>query len=432
MHVDKRSGLNLLQAAVIEGKYDTVLNAHGLLGNFVKEFNFEKTGSNAKCFPGKTAVDILASLDKRGTGHVDIEELYKEMVEKHDSLAELHLCRSSDDAENVVELVLTEGVDINIPAKSNRTPLLWASPSSSSQFIKTLLELGADMNVQRTDDKVTPIKLAADWNNYMATRILLEYGADANIQNEDGDTPLYVCAGLGHFTVSQLLIESGCNVNMRNNADKTPLYVAVENKREHLVKLLLESKADVNMRYKQDPRDRLYFVRGKDRGRPAWHYVMGEKPLLGLFLKRSKGGMLDVADFGTVLKSGWGVSPPESVVKEMTKKACTFDKVQGSSILHVASKNTDTEVVDLLVVKHGADVNARDAEGFTPLHMAAIHGKMKVVKRLLELGADDNLTTLDGRDAADLAELNEETEIEGSSSQMTDAVPEWLARCKKL
>ena len=138
----------------------------------------------------------------------------------------------------------------------------------------------------------------------MATRVLLEYGADINIQDKFGDSPLHGSARKGHFTVSQLLIDSGCNVNLRNNKDKTPLYVAVENKREHLVKLLLENKADVNMGCKQDPINRVYLVRGKDRGRPARHYVMVEEPLLGLFLKKTTGGDLDVADFGTILKSG--------------------------------------------------------------------------------------------------------------------------------
>ena len=80
----------------------------------------------------------------------------------------------NDDAEKAVELVLTDGVDINIPAKSNRTPLLWASPPSSSQFFKTLVDLGADVNVQRTDDKGSSLVLAAYWNNYMATCILLQ------------------------------------------------------------------------------------------------------------------------------------------------------------------------------------------------------------------------------------------------------------------
>ena len=412
MYVDRRSGFNLLQAAVFEGKYDTVLKAHGLLGNFVKEMNFEKTGSNAKCFPGKTAVDILASLEKKGTGHADIEELHRVLVERYNSLTKLHVCHWNGDMEKAVELVLTEGVDINIPAQSNRTPLLWASPSSSSQFIMTLIDLGAVVNVQRTDDKVAPLVLSAEWNNYMASRVLMEYGADADIQNQAGDAPLHYCAHKGKFSVSQLLIESGCNVNLRNNGGKTPLYVAVENKQEHLVKLLLDSNADVNMRYKQDPTKRLYLVIGLDGGRLVWHYVMVEKTLLGLFLKRTEGSSLDVADVGTVLKSGSGQDPPEAIRQEMINKVdALYKELQGNTLLHLASENNDTELMELLV-KHGADVNSRDAEGFTPLHVAAIHGDMQVVKKLVELKTDVHLTTLDGKDAADLAQLNEEKEIE--------------------
>lgn len=211
LNVDSDSGFNLLQAAVFEGNYSTVFKAHGLLGNFVNEMNFRKTGSNAKCFPGKTAVDILTSLDKKREGHADIEKLYKDMVEIYNSLADLHLCHRNDDAEKAVELVLNEGIGINIPAQSNRTPLLVACLSSSSQFIKTLVDLGADVNVQRTDDKLAPLGLAADWDNYMATRIFLLYGADANIEDTTGDTPLHNSARHGYFSVSKLLIESGSN-----------------------------------------------------------------------------------------------------------------------------------------------------------------------------------------------------------------------------
>ena len=410
--MDRESGFNLLQAAVFEGKSSTVHKAHGLLGNFVNEMNFEKSGSSAKRFPRKTAVDILTSLDKKRKEHADIEKLYKDMAEIYNSLAALHLCHWNDDVEMAVELVLNEWIDINIPALSNRTPLLWASPSSSSQFIKTLVDLGAQVNAQRTYDKVAPLGLAASWNNYMATRILLQHGAYANIQEKSGSTPLHNSAREGNFIVSKLLIESECKINMRNNEDETPLSLAIQNKHEHVVKLLLESNADVNMRYKQDQKHRCYLVRGKDRGRPAWHYVMVSKTLLGLFLKRTKGGRLDVADFGTVLKSGWGENPPESTRKEVdTEVPVLYKEVHGNTVLHQACQTHDTQLVELLV-KHGADINCRDAEGFTPLHIAAIHGKMQDVKKLVELGADDSLTTLDGKDAAYFAELNKETEIE--------------------
>ena len=299
--MDRQTGFNLLQAAVLEGEYNTVSRAFNLLDDCLTDVNFETTGSNAKFFPGKTALDILLCLNKKEKGHFEIETRYKKEVEKHKSLTELHLCKCNADAEKAVELVVNEGVDINIPGKNNCTPLLVTSISS---YIRTLVDLGADINVQRTDDKVAPLTLAANWNNYMATHILLESGADANIQDEVGFTPLHCCARKGFFSVSQLLIQSGCNINLQNNEGKSPLYVAVENSGEQLV-----------------------------------------------------------------------------------------------------------ELVDLLV-KHGANVNSCDAEGFTPLHLAVINGKMRAVQKLVELGADVNLTTVDGRDSAELAQSNDEREIE--------------------
>jgi len=150
----------------------------------------------------------------------------------------------------------------------------------------------------------------------------------------------------------------------------------------------------------------------QNKGRPAWHFVMVEKSLLGLFLKRTKGGNLDVADFGTVLKSEWRENPPESTREEMNTEAhALYKEVQGNTLLHKTYEKQDTQLVELLV-EHGVDINCRDAEGFTPLHVTAIRGKMQVVKKFVELGADDNFITLDGKDAAYLAESNEETEIE--------------------
>ena len=41
-----------------------------------------------------------------------------------------------------------------------------------------------------------------------------------------------------------------------------------------------------------------------------------------------------------------------------------------------------------LLLEHGADVNARRKNGFTPLHIASIFGILEVVRLLLEHGAD--------------------------------------------
>ena len=50
MQVDKQSGFNLLQAAVLDGEYNIVLNAHGLLDKIVDEMELVTTGNNAKEF----------------------------------------------------------------------------------------------------------------------------------------------------------------------------------------------------------------------------------------------------------------------------------------------------------------------------------------------------------------------------------------------
>ena len=372
--------------------------------------NLQKTESHAKVFPSKTAFEILLALQEKGEGNVKIEEMYNEDVEKINTRTELHLCKDNNDVEKAVEIVLNEGVDINIPGKSNRTPLLWASLSASGEFIKTLIDLGADVNAQRTDDKVTPLYLAAGCNNYMAVDILLKHGADVGHLNISKTTGLHDCAENGFLSVSRLLIDSGCDINLRSNKGETPLYWAVKNKHKYIVKCLLESEADVNVKYKENASERIYLIRGKDRGKPAWHYVLGEKALLPLFLRRTKGSSLDIADFGLILTSGRGKDPPENVRKNINEMGATFPDTQSQTVLHVASKSASLEIVDLLI-NYKADVNANDMDGFTPLHLAAMHGNIQVVKKLVETNADVNLK-VDGKDAADLARMNEETEIE--------------------
>ena len=438
--MDKRSGLNLLQAAVFQGDYATVFNASALLdvSRFLTEMNLKTRGDGDTVFNGKSAIEFLSSLDEKRKDHAKIEKDYLVRVERDLTLTELHRI---NDGEQAVELVLNNCMDIDTPGLCKRTPLMMASVSAPSAFFETLIALGADVNAQRTDDKMTPLYLASSWNHYVAVRLLLEHGADANIPNVKGYSPLHVAASNGFFNVVRLLLDygadvnipdidgytpfhyaasQGCNlielliekvsnVNLRTKRGRTPLYIAVKNQHEQIIKLLLEHKADVSMGYSEDTEERIYLVRGKDRGKPAWHYVLADKHLLGLFLKKTKGGSLDVKDFGTVLRSGRGQNPPDGTIDQILKeKSAMFEEIPGESLLHVACRNNDAVAIDLLV-KHGAwNLNPRDAEGFTPLHIAAIHGNMQAVEKLVDLGADASQAEA----VADLAQINEEYDIE--------------------
>ena len=215
----------MLQAAVLEGKYDIVLKATGPLENFLEEMEYTKTGNNAKGFPGKTAIDILSLVKGTKSDHYSIERLYKNLAENNSRLTESQWGRCNDDAEQAVELVLNEGVDINASGSDNDwTALLRASRSFSSQFIETLIDLGADVNAQRRVSKETPLMLAADWNNYMAASLIVKHGADVNVNISNGFTPLHASVNKGHENIARLLLKHNTNVNIQDKDGYTPLY----------------------------------------------------------------------------------------------------------------------------------------------------------------------------------------------------------------
>ena len=63
--------------------------------------------------------------------------------------------------------------------------------------------------------------------------------------------------------------------------------------------------------------------------------------------------------------------------------------------LHQAARYNNIEAVAALI-SHGADVNAREENGKTPLMLATVNGNAKVVEALLDAGADKELKVTSG------------------------------------
>nr|6MWQ_A Chain A, DARPin, Muscle-type aldolase chimeric fusion [synthetic construct]6MWQ_B Chain B, DARPin, Muscle-type aldolase chimeric fusion [synthetic construct]6MWQ_C Chain C, DARPin, Muscle-type aldolase chimeric fusion [synthetic construct]6MWQ_D Chain D, DARPin, Muscle-type aldolase chimeric fusion [synthetic construct] len=82
----------------------------------------------------------------------------------------------------------------------------------------------------------------------------------------------------------------------------------------------------------------------------------------------------------------------------------------GLTPLHLAAQRGHLEIVEVLL-KCGADVNAADLWGQTPLHLAATAGHLEIVEVLLKYGADVNALDLIGKTPLHLTAIDGHLEI---------------------
>ncbi len=81
--------------------------------------------------------------------------------------------------------------------------------------------------------------------------------------------------------------------------------------------------------------------------------------------------------------------------------------LNGETILHLAIEKNNIMLIEKLL-NLGLDINSKDNNGVTPLHLAVMKAKnMSVIEFLLKNGADKNIKTLFGETVYDLALENE-------------------------
>jgi len=85
----------------------------------------------------------------------------------------------------------------------------------------------------------------------------------------------------------------------------------------------VDQAADLLRKMVREGASLIYIVRGKDAGRPAWHFVKIDPTKLTSFKQALLTGSLDASEYGEILLSGWGEDPPDEVRKEVVKK---YDK----------------------------------------------------------------------------------------------------------
>jgi ankyrin repeat protein len=190
------------------------------------------------------------------------------------------------------------------------------------------------------------------------------------------DISLHAASHFGDLAIVKSLIEQGADINARDTSGRTALHYAVEYGHEDVVELLIANGADMN-------------VKDKDGNAPG-HVALGEnnRPILELLI--ANGANLDFIHLSAYQGD---LDKVRSFIEEGADvNAADF---YGATPLHYAAVRGNKEVVELLISR-GVQANTRDKNGITPQHFAAGEGHKDIVQILIANGADVNVKDIWG------------------------------------
>uniref|UniRef100_A0A1I8ATV8 ANK_REP_REGION domain-containing protein n=1 Tax=Steinernema glaseri TaxID=37863 RepID=A0A1I8ATV8_9BILA len=240
---------------------------------------------------------------------------------------------------------------------------LSACMSGDEDEVEELLDHGTDINTC-TIDGVTALHQAVIDDKYDIVRFLVEHGADINIQDNEGWTPLHAAVCCANVEILEYLCVKGADLTIVNSDRELPIDLA----KDEECKQLLE---------KEYARQRITYDECRDHELRIMQRDCADWVARGVFEDR----------------------PHHRT---------------GATALHVAASKNYMQII-VPLIKAGANVHARDIDGWTPLHAAAHWGHVEACRLLLENGASFDETNYAG-DAvlrvADKMILNELEDLE--------------------
>ncbi|MEW6351608.1 MAG: ankyrin repeat domain-containing protein [Thermodesulfobacteriota bacterium] len=283
----------------------------------------------------------------------------------------------------VLALALLPGVATTDDARERRKAFIAAAARGDLAAIKRLLEEGADVNGP-DDSQRRALPCAAAKGHLMVVRLLLEKGAVLSATDQDGLTPLMNACEEGRFETVEFLLDKGADVNAQTRYGSTALRKAIEDQHPHIVRLLLDRGANVNRRLN----DGSFILMSAA--------MTGSTEVVEELLQ--KGADVNARDGNGSSALTWAAAADRAdVVKLLKSRGAESD-------LWVAALTGDTQELQRFI-DAGADVNARDGQGWTPLMNAAQKGHVEAVKLLLDKGANPVVERC-GRSAAVEADVS--------------------------
>jgi ankyrin repeat protein len=317
----------------------------------------------------------------------------------------------------VVTALIDRGVNVNAAeAWQGQTALMWAAAENHGAAIKALAARGADLNARSKELSFpeyryetngmavfqlpkggwTALMYAARQNSMDAINALADAKADLNATTkQEGTTALQIAVINIHYDLANLLLERGADPNVVDLSGMTALYAAVD------------MRAPANMLTRSEPKlrdnlDAVGIVKSL-LAHGANPNLQLKKPIIGRHQNLVGDGQLTEGATALARAAKTSDIPMMKVLLDGGADATLALANRTTPAMLAGGPEPRVLEAVTLLVEHGVDVNAFNANGQTILHNAAQRGQNSVIEYVAKKGAKLDRRDKQGRTPLDIA-----------------------------
>lgn len=325
----------------------------------------------------------------------------------------LHIATEAGVEEDILSALVEKGAEINARNEKGITPLAIAVDRNDVKQITFFIKQNADIHASDKDQKTPYLRALASINDTNGISLLKYVVNKTNIASRDsfGNTPLHLAIRKNSpiYCINYLL-DCGADIDARNSAGESLLYMAVNQNNKEAGELLISKGADI---YASDSNGKspLYIALNSDEKIRDWffcnevlessdgngntplHYAVNWDDLNGIkFLLNAKADISKCNSAGetalfTAVRRNSAASINLLIKKGANPNARDFHL---DTPLHHAVRGPYLAAIETLVKQNNIEINAKNLAGKTPLSQAVIANNGEVTGILISHGADVN------------------------------------------
>ncbi|KAJ7311918.1 hypothetical protein JRQ81_006238 [Phrynocephalus forsythii] len=361
---------------------------------------------------------------------------------------------------SLIDLLVSKGAVVNATDYHGSTPLHLACQRGYQSVTLLLLHYKARNEIQDNNGN-TALHLACTYGHEDCVKALVYYDIHScklDIGNEKGDTPLHIAARWGYQGIIEVLLQNGASPHIENRMKETPVQCALNSTILSLMEsnyLTFERGQSASQSLPRSPQgceDAVSHVScvcsltsaaaaaaaaaaaggagGAGQEDTKAHYKEVDKLLRAVadgdlemvryllewvdedLEESEETGSVEEVDFCHPLCQCSSCGPAQKKFFTLPAKGLGVNVTNqdGQTPLHIAALHGHADLVSLLI-KHGARLEAKDANCAVPLHLACQSGHLPVVQYLIEANAKQNKKDIYGNTPLMYACLNGYQEV---------------------